>query len=251
MRKIERIIDTLKLEPIIAAAPTPLRRAISRKRYGNWISNLEKMRYMLTGDNYSLREFDQYNCIFVHVPKCAGVSVTNAFFGNLAGGHVPLYMYLALFGSRRFSEMFKFTFVRNPWDRIASAYYFLKRGGMTKSDEIWAEKWLDECENLDYFICEILPNPTVREMIHFRTQCEFLLDPRTKTIGVDFIGRYENLENDFNYIALKLGLNTSLPKLNESKHNHIWQDEMSEKAISIIGKLYADDISYLDYDLPF
>ncbi len=249
MRKIERIISSLKLESAIAAAPKAIRDPISRRRYGDAIESLEKLRHTVTDDNYSLKGFDEYNCIFVHVPKCAGVSVTNALFGNHAGGHIPLCRYLALYGAKRFDEMFKFTFVRNPWDRIASAYFFLQSGGMTQTDAEWGKRWLASCASLDDFVQNLLPDPEVREMVHFRTQMSFLVDPRTDEIGCDFVGRYESLAADFEHIAGKLGRDVSLPNLNKTKGGvkRRWDEEMSPQSMAIIRELYARDVDDLGY----
>lgn len=208
---------------------------------------MAKMRTEVTADNYTLQGYDEHNCIFIHVPKCAGVSVTNALFGNYAGGHRPLYLYLALYGSRQFDQMFKFTFVRNPWDRISSAYFFLKNGGMTERDAQWSKTWLSDCESLDDFVQRILPDPQVRGMIHFQTQTSFLTDPRTGKIGCDFIGRYETLAEDFEYVASQLGGQATLPKLNTTKDKRLWRDEMSQESISVIGDLYARDVKELNY----
>ncbi len=247
MRKIERIISTLHLESPIAASPKFIRDRIARKRYGLQIVQMARMRTEVTPDNYTLRGFDEQNCIFIHVPKCAGVSVTNALFGNYAGGHLPLYLYLALYGSRKFDKMFKFTFVRNPWDRIASAYFFLKNGGMTETDAQWAEEWLGQCNSLDDFVQNVLPEPRVREMIHFQTQTSFLTDPRTGKIGCDFVGRYESLAADFDHVAAELGGHATLPKLNTTKDKRLWREEMSQASIEIIGELYERDVRELDY----
>jgi spore maturation protein CgeB len=38
----------------------------------------------------SLKSFDEQKCIFVHITKCAGVSVSKSLFGNLGGGHMKI-----------------------------------------------------------------------------------------------------------------------------------------------------------------
>ena len=45
----------------------------------------------------SLRGFDEYQCIFVHIPKAAGVSLSNNLFGDLGGGHIPIYHYYIVY----------------------------------------------------------------------------------------------------------------------------------------------------------
>ena len=97
------------------------------------------MRKKETDDGYSFKPFDQCGCIFIHIPKCAGVSVSKALFGNLAGGHSRVVDYQLVFNSNEYSNYFKFTFVRNPWDRLVSAFFFLKKGGFNDADKKWVK----------------------------------------------------------------------------------------------------------------
>ena len=36
------------------------------------------------GEYYSIKAFDYYECVFIHIPKAAGISVSKTLFGNLA-----------------------------------------------------------------------------------------------------------------------------------------------------------------------
>lgn len=65
--------------------------------------------------------------------------MAEGLFGSHAAAHTALYTYLALYGARRFDAMFKFAVVRNPWDRVVSAYHFLAAGGLTEADRALSE----------------------------------------------------------------------------------------------------------------
>ena len=54
----------------------------------NEFAKFQEMRFSETSEGYSLKSFDEYKCIFVHIPKCAGISLTRSLFGNLAGGQI-------------------------------------------------------------------------------------------------------------------------------------------------------------------
>ena len=92
------------------------------------ISELQKLRSQemkvhVWGRNevLSLRSYDEYKCIFVHVPRTGGVAIAKSLFGNLGGSHISISLYRKVF-SDVFDGYYKFTFVRNPWDRLVSAY---------------------------------------------------------------------------------------------------------------------------------
>ncbi|HTL74630.1 MAG TPA: sulfotransferase family 2 domain-containing protein, partial [bacterium] len=78
--------------------------------------------------------FDQHRCIFVHVPKCAGISLVKSLFGDFDCGHTNLRRYQIMFAPAEFNGYFKFTIVRNPFDRVVSAFLFLKKGGVNEKD---------------------------------------------------------------------------------------------------------------------
>ena len=44
--------------------------------------------------------FDEFECVFIHVPKCAGSSVAMSLFGDTPTGHLPLYWYEKEFSER-------------------------------------------------------------------------------------------------------------------------------------------------------
>ncbi len=75
-----------------------------------------------------VRQLDKHKCIFVHIPKTAGISVSVSLLGESIGNMSAMY-YRALFGKEDFRLYFKFAFVRNPFTRLISAFEFLKKGG--------------------------------------------------------------------------------------------------------------------------
>ena len=62
--------------------------------------------------------FDEHQCIFIHTPKTAGISIIHALgFQNTHTWHLPLKYYEAT-EPEKFNRYFKFGLVRNPWDRF-------------------------------------------------------------------------------------------------------------------------------------
>jgi hypothetical protein len=177
---------------------------------------MQKKRELATDADYSFKPFDDYKCIFVHIPKCAGISVCKSLFGNLGGGHLSIRKYQIVFSRSEFSKYFKYTFVRNPWDRIVSAYYFLKEGGQAESDRKWAEKNLYAYSNFDRFVKEGLHRRNIQSWSHFIPQYKFICNSKGKPL-IDFVGYYENLEKDYLHIQKKIGVHSSLLRYNKTR----------------------------------
>lgn len=218
------------------------RRRISKGRY----ENIELKRD--TKDYYSTAAFDYFKCIFVHIPKSAGVSISTTLFGNLGGGHRTILDYQKLFPPRTFKRYFKFTFIRNPYTRLESAYNFLKQGGMNEYDLDWSKKYLADVESFEDFVLNHLDDSLMYSWHHFIPQAYYLQD-ECKEIPLDFIGRFENINQDFNYVSRKiLGFEKELPRKNQTIGTHKNDSPCMSKAVKEkIYKLYKEDFDLLGY----
>ena len=90
---------------------------------------------------YSIRPMLAQKCLFIHIPKCAGIAVSKALFNSRAGGHLPLAHYQLIITPQQYKHLFKFTVVRNPYARLLSAYRFLASGGLNARDAAWAQSF--------------------------------------------------------------------------------------------------------------
>lgn len=210
------------------------------KRWVQWISDSD--------GEYTLRGMRERNCIFIHIPKCAGIAVADALLGSRGGAHATAEDYLSVFGARWFDQAFKFTFVRDPWSRIVSAYDFLRHGGFHADDAAFAEKHLKRYATVNDFVAAGLGRPEIRRWPHFREQVWYLLDPRTGEICVDYLGRFETIEEDFRAICARLNIDAKLGVKNATSGAHADETlKLSAKSIDRIAKLYARDVARLGY----
>lgn len=213
-----------------------------RKRY---FETLQKNRHRVTSRFSSYKPFDDSNSIFIHIPKCAGISINRALYGNLAGGHTTLDQYINIFPPNMFISYFKFTFVRNPWDRLVSSYTFLKNGGLNSNDAKFFNRELSAFSDFDEFVRHWLTSDNILKYHHFIPQYKFIVD-RYNKFSVDYIGYFENIEQDFDYIKKIVGVDQQLEKVNSINRNY-YQDFYTADTIKIVAEIYKTDINIFDY----
>jgi hypothetical protein len=199
-----------------------------------------------THKDHTLQPFDQYQCIFVHVPKTGGCSVSNSLFGCGTGGHRTVTEYKQIFGETTFNSYFKFAFVRNPWDRVVSIYFFFKKGGPIAFQR-WAQTQLGENCNFESFVRGCFMREDTYAHKFLLPQHKFLCD-KTGTLMVDFLGRFENFEEDFKRVRERLGgLGSELKHINASKRGH-YKDYYTDETRAIIAQAYRTDIALFGYE---
>jgi len=74
-----------------------------------------------------LNVYEEKKILFIHVPKSGGTSVAMAVYGKHVA-HIKAVDFKRMY-PERFGEYFKFAVVRNPYDRLYSAYKFIINGG--------------------------------------------------------------------------------------------------------------------------
>lgn len=191
--------------------------------------------------------FDSYKCIFIHVPKAAGSSISFSLFGHQVG-HRSVKEYYML-SPRKVEDYFVFTFVRNPWSRFYSAYKFLQQGGMTKGDADFSKKYMTGTESVEEFAEKVKSLQLHRSVRHLMPQHEFLTWDGVN-IGVNFIGRFEDLDSDFSKVRKRLGLEEGLRHVNAATETsgNDWRRHYSDESKSIIEEIYQRDIYLFGYE---
>jgi hypothetical protein len=192
--------------------------------------------------------FDERRCIFVHIPKCAGISVVKSLFGDFDCGHTSLKRYQIMFGPAEFNRYFKFTVVRNPFDRLVSAYLFMKKGGINEKDKRWAERNLAPYADFDAFVKGWVNRRNIWSGLHFRPQTSFICVKKNLP-GLDFVGYLENLPADFDFICRKLQIKSSLVEANRNRsREENYTEYYTDETRAIVAAAYADDLRVLGYN---
>ena len=192
-----------------------------------------------------LHSFSEKKQIFIHIPKTAGISVVKAFFSDVTlEGHRSVWFYKQVFG-KDLSEFFIFTFVRNPWDRLYSAYKFLQKGGINIHDKNAFDMYLSEYNDFEDFVLNGLNEEILFEITHFIPQHEFVCDKNGKIL-VDYIARFEDIENGISELnsLLKTKVKLDFHNVNVKKsYTEIYTPQM----IEIVKRFYKKDIDIFEY----
>ncbi|MCX6183284.1 MAG: sulfotransferase family 2 domain-containing protein [Bacteroidetes bacterium] len=132
------------------------------------------------------------------------------------------------------NEYYKFAFVRNPYDRLISYYFFIK-----KTENISPSVHRDE-------IKKMLSKENLESKIHLLPQFEFLVN-ENRQLKMDFIGKVENFNNDLQHIfsALNLG-KPKFHEINSSKHLN-FMEYYDDELLEMVKDLYKKDFELFNY----
>ena len=214
--------------------------------------------------------------IFIHIPKCAGTSISqalenqvckNSVCGNLRGGatykkHWWLSHYLWEFDPRKLENIV--ASVRNPFDRVVSYWCWKFRGKEGTEDfNEWVYEWYYKKRYLsiwagreeDQFINGI-PFP-------YAPCTWFLTMPGSKEIAANHILRYENLKSDWKDLLYKLNIkeeitlghanasrgnpSPNVPPWDLTKEEKPYQEWYNERSIDIISNEFKIDLDTFGY----
>lgn len=134
---------------------------------------------------------------------------------------------------REWSEYFTFAFVRNPWSWQVSLYFFVLQTKYNHHHEI--------VKSLGSF----------RDYIRWRVDghkkllSDFVFDESEQRL-VDYVGRIETLERDFEEICERVGVDVILPHKNKSKHRD-YREYYDDETRELVAQHFAPDIDAFGY----
>ena len=205
---------------------------------------------------------EERNFLYLKVGKTAGTSMYRGIMKNeisdVCGHKDNPQEFLSWWNDltdENIDNYFKFTFIRNPFDRLVSAFNHVVLHGRGK----------------DITFEDFVKNGLSENNTHWRPQSNYV-----ETDGyqiVDFVGKYENLKEDWSYVANKIGVTNILPQIrwNPWPHNLVRHLEVltkggyhqlmdsqtvvsdyrkyyNDELVDIVSKYYKKDLELFNYE---
>src|SRR4030095_884398 len=199
----------------------------------------------------------QHKCIFIHIPKCGGTSLENIIWPEprktsdlwmgfiskyhnkyQTGGlqHLTANLIRQEVGSEKFNEYYKFTIVRNPWDKAVSQFFYMQKRpdlreyiGMKQEDSF--KKYLQLTFS--------------KLHVQWEKQHRFIVDDNGEIL-VNFLGRLECFQKDAASILDHLNIRETIPHVNATQHRH-YTEYYDQESQEMLANYYHEDIRILGY----
>ena len=200
----------------------------------------------------------EYKCIFIHIPKCGGTSIEDViwpmprktedlwmgFINKIenkyqTGGlqHLKAWQIKKEVGHDIFDHYFKFSFVRNPWDKVISQYTYVQH-----RQDILNYMGLKKGDSLKQYLSAIQK----KKHIQTEQQHKFIMNEDGDLL-VDFLGRLEQFESDAQTIFNQLDIHIDQIPHSKKSARKPYSEHYDQESKEIVANIYARDIEIFDY----
>ncbi|MBW8850626.1 MAG: sulfotransferase family 2 domain-containing protein [Xanthomonadales bacterium] len=153
---------------------------------------------------------------------------------QLQHGHLSVRQVRPYLGDAVCDEYFKFTFVRNPFDRFVSYCAFMTRqqGAFDRDPRGTMRRILFELRPMDH--------------VHFQPQYTLLTND-AGALEMDFIGRVERMQDDYDAICARIGIpSRPLDRVNSSRRGD-YRQYYDRALMEGVAALYRGDLERFGY----
>jgi len=209
----------------------------------------------------------RYKFLFVHIAKTGGTSIRSAmerykwsdpyriplFLASRLSSitnhriackfprHAKIIAAYEMLPKELFDELFKFAFVRNPWDLQVSSYHHILRE---------RPQLLTGIDNFEAFLrWKLDPNRAYHYIVDtsIELQSDYVIDLNGNII-VNYIGRYEKLNEDFKEVCNKVGIiPPKLPHKRQAKGRASYKKYYNDATTQLIAEYFQRDIEMFGY----
>lgn len=219
-----------------------------------------------------MERFRKRKAIYIHIFKTGGTTVEKVVLDGAYTIHTSAWEFKVAMPDF-FDECFKFATVRHPGERLLSAYWFRRRGGIQVEFDIQEARamgiyefprsknftgftWL---QMIGKFLAKDGPRGSLRLPFDGGDELSYVedpRDPRRETLLVDKIIKLENLVEEMGAIAPQLGFDReALMKRLRAKRNANTHDAYKSATPPhyrfLIERAYFMDFKVLGYELEF
>jgi len=211
----------------------------------------------------------KHNFLFVHIAKTGGTSIRDALqplrwrdpwyyvqgfchrlnelskdrMGTKFPRHAKVIAAKEVLPGKFFNSLFKFSFVRNPWDIQVSSFHHISRS--------WPHLVEGREEFGEFLRWRLDPDRPFEPHVETsnRLQTDYLTDLRGEVV-VDFIGRFERLHDDFDHVCKTIGIPTPTlgHKRKSTKRKTDYRGYYTDETAALVADYFARDIQILGYE---
>ena len=189
----------------------------------------------------------EHKFIFLQNGKCATTSMTLAL-KQYDQENFRKHDRLSVMSEKAnfdYSNYFIFCFVKNPWARTLSIYKQMQKPQHKVKDcaHKSVRKFLYNLSTQNRFpdFIKKIPESYIQ---NWQQHYYYLLEDGNP---IDFIGKFENLKEDFDIACDKIGIpKQKLPHKNKSQHKH-YTEHYDDEAREIVTDKFKKDIKYFGY----
>lgn len=175
---------------------------------------------------------------FIHIPKVAGSSL----YSLIGGGRPVNYC-----GHTRVIDLNYFCFVRNPYDRLVDAYFYLIKGGGNVEPDLSYCAMLQKYADFKDFVLNIEKDNLLNIILHIKPMSYYICDDTGKVLvqNIFQIEQPESIDQFLNSIGVEGKLSEVRVNIADRKH---YSEYMTSEIAAEINKLYKLDFELFGYE---
>ena len=189
------------------------------------------------------------NLFFVHIPKNAGNSIRpicKKEHIKIISHNIRRRNKRLLAAHRKKKDLHAFCISRNPYDRLVSAYHYLRAGGRNKHDLRDSELFVNPYNGFKDFVLNGLAKAADKQL-HFRPQTFWIMNEYGEP-EIETVLRQEKLQDDFNDFCSKVNIEKRKLEVTNKSNHQSWEKYYDAETKKIASEIYNDDFEYFKYD---
>jgi len=203
---------------------------------------------------------------FIHIPKTGGMSCLHFFsyYKLITHSTIKEDSEVLKKEGKNISDIFSFSIIRNPWDRMVSNYFFHRNREHNdvrlhkKIKESELSKWITDHKKENYFWKSVsfkdwlkyfdesknLESVSIYDEIIKKNYIDYIgIDGK---IAVDYIINLHNISNEILPIKEFAMKKVEYPHTNKSEHKD-YREYYDDESIEIVEKFYKKDIEAFNF----